>query len=221
MHREIRWWLAASAMFSAGWVLAFGAARWSRWPSCCSSRCWSSLALVLARLHPVPAAGGGWSGWSCAAPWRCTPGGSRWRIRWAPRPPACGWACPGPTGLAAVAAVVVLVAMTVAVWVVMAGTAVVAYAAGAGLGASPGTCWTAPALAVAAAAVLAVLMVVAATARRGHLGRATSAGPPGAKSSRDRQRGYPRGPWSPRPCSPPSSRCCRVSRSPCSTSVAS
>jgi hypothetical protein len=149
---------------NASWILAFGA-RLIPVAQLLIVALLVCLAVVLARLRPVPATGpverivfrgpvALYAGWVSLA----VPLGAAATGVWA--------GLPGSDALAAVLAVVVLLAVTaVVVWVVVSATAVVPYAAGAAW-ALTGIVLAGPPAPVAAAAVLAALLVAAATARR-------------------------------------------------------
>jgi len=164
VHRSTGWWLAAAAVCNTSWVLTFGA-RLVPLAQLLIFALLICLAVVLARLRPVPATGrveriafrgpvALYAGWVSMA----VPLGAAATGVWA--------GLPGADALAVVLAVVVLLAVAVVVvWVVVAATAVVPYAAGVGW-ALVGIVLADPPAAVAAAAILAALMVATATARR-------------------------------------------------------
>jgi hypothetical protein len=164
VHRETGWWMAATAVFNIGWILAFGS-RWLPLAELLIIALMMSLAVLFGRLTRVPAAGvvervvlrgtvSVYAGWVSLATVLGTAATGVWV------------GLPGDGALAATAAVVVLVATTaIAAWVVVSGTAVVGYAAALVWGLA-GIALDDPPTAVAAAAVLAVLIVLAATARR-------------------------------------------------------
>jgi translocator protein len=164
VHRETGWWLAASAVFNAGWILSFSA-RWLPLAELMIIGLLVSLAVVFGRLSRTPAAGAVervvlrgtvavYTGWVSVATVLGTAATGVWI------------GLPGDGALATVAAVVVLLAATAIVgWVIVSGTAVVGYAA-AVVWALTGIALNDPPDAVAGAAVLAVLVTLAATARR-------------------------------------------------------
>jgi translocator protein len=164
VHRSTGWWLAAAAVCNALWILAFGA-RLVPLAQLLIFALLVCLAVVLARLRPVPATGrveriafrgpvALYAGWVSLA----VPLGAAATGVWA--------GLPGSDALSVVLAVVVLLAVAaIVVWVVTAATAVVPYAAGAAW-ALAGIVLSGPPGPVAAAAVLAALMVATATARR-------------------------------------------------------
>ncbi|WP_219414751.1 hypothetical protein [Pseudonocardia nigra] len=164
VHRETGWWLAASAVFNTGWVLAFGAG-WLPLAELLIVALLVSLAVVFGRLSRVPADGvvervvlrgpvALYTGWVSLA----TASGTAATGVWA--------GLPGESALAMIAAIVVLLAVTaILAWVVLSGTAVVAYGAAAVWGIA-GIGLNDPPAAVVVACAVAAVVVVAATARR-------------------------------------------------------
>jgi hypothetical protein len=164
VHRETGWWMAASAVFNMGWIVAFGA-RWLPLAELLIVALLVSLAVVFGRLSRIPAAGVAervmlrgpvalYTGWVSLATVLGTAATGVWI------------GLPGDGALAVVAAVVVLLAAAAIVtWVVVSGTAVVGYAA-AVVWALIGIALNNPPDGVAAAAILAVLVVLGAAARR-------------------------------------------------------
>ena len=164
IHRETGWWLAASGVFNAGWVLAFGAG-WLPLAEVLIIALLVSLAVAFGRFSRVPAEGvlervvvrgtiALYTGWVSLA----TPLGTAATGVW--------FGLPGTGALAAIAAVVVLLAVTAIVsWAVLSGTAVVPFAAAAVWG-LVGTSLNEPPIGVVVAGAIAIVVVVAATARR-------------------------------------------------------
>jgi hypothetical protein len=164
VHRRTGWWLAWSAVFNGGWVLAFGS-RWIPLAELLLVALLITLALVFGRLSREPAVGtvervafrgpvAVYAGWVSMATVLGTAATGVWA------------GLPGDNALAAIAAVVVLmVAAAIVAWVVLSGTAVVPYAiavvwalAGIALGDPPG--------AVVITGAVAIVVVIAAVARR-------------------------------------------------------
>ena len=174
VHRETGWWMAASALFSVGWVLAF-AANWLPLAELLIIALLVSIAIVFGRFCRTPAEGGAervvargtvalYAGWLCMATPMATAATGVW------------FGLPGTGALAAIAAVVVLLAVTAIVsWAVLSGTAVVLFAAGA-VWAIVGIALNEPPASVVVAGAVAIVIVLAATARRistaGYPGRA-------------------------------------------------
>ncbi|TQM09560.1 tryptophan-rich sensory protein [Pseudonocardia kunmingensis] len=164
VHRRTGWWLAASAVFNAAWVLAFGAG-------------WLPLAelLILALLVCVAVAYGRFT--------RTPADGVLERVLvrgtvalytgWVSLATALGTAAtgvwiglPGAGPLAVIAAIVVLLAVTAVVsWAVLAGTAVVPLAA-AVVWAIAGTALNDPPAGVVVAGAVAIVVVIASVVRR-------------------------------------------------------
>jgi benzodiazapine receptor len=164
VHRHTGWWLAASAVFNAGWVLAFGAG-------------WLPLAelLILALLVSVVVAFGRFT--------RSPAEGVLERVLvrgtvalyagWVSLATALGTAAtgvwiglPGTGALAVIAAIVVLLAVTAVVsWAVLAGTAVVPFAA-AVVWALVGTALNDPPAGVAVTGAIAIVIVIVSAVRR-------------------------------------------------------
>ncbi|HYH29574.1 MAG TPA: hypothetical protein VD903_04235 [Pseudonocardia sp.] len=164
VHRGTGWWLAASAVCNAGWVLAFGAG-WLPLAELLIIGLLVSLAVPFGRFSRVPAEGvvervlvrgtvAVYTGWVSLA----TPLGTAATGVWI--------GLPGSGPLATILAIVVLLAVTAIVaWAVLAGTAVVPYAAAAAW-AIAGIALNDPPEAVAVAAAVAIVIVIAATTRR-------------------------------------------------------
>jgi hypothetical protein len=164
VHRNTGWWMAASAVFNIGWVLAFGAG-WLPLAQLMIIGLLVSVALVFGRYIRTPAEGVAervvargtvalYAGWVSMA----TPMGAAATGVWI--------GLPGAGALAAIAAVVVLLAVTAIVsWAVLSGTAVVPFAVGA-VWAIVGIALNDPPSAVVIAAAFAIVVVLAATARR-------------------------------------------------------
>jgi translocator protein len=165
VHRRTGWWLAASAALNPLWIVAFGA-RWIPVAQVLIVALLVALAVVFGRLSREPAADltervafrgpiALYTGWVSVA----TVLGTAATGVWVGLPG-------GTTPLAAVAAVVVLLAVTGIVgWVVLSGTAVVPYAA-AVVWALLGIALNDPPTAVVGTAAVAIVVVVATTARR-------------------------------------------------------
>lgn len=164
VHRETGWWLAWSALFNAGWILAFGAG-WLPLAELFIVGLLITLAVVFGRLSRTPAADvvervvlrgtvALYTGWVSLATVLGTAATGVWV------------GLPGEGALADVAAVVVLLA-TVAIvsWVLVSGTAVVGYGVAVIWGLA-GIALNDPPTAVAATAVLAILITLAAMLRR-------------------------------------------------------
>jgi benzodiazapine receptor len=164
VHRETGWWLAASAVFNSGWLLAFSAG-WLPLAELLIVALLVSLAIVFGRLSRIPARSVAervvlrgtvalYAGWVSLATVLGTATTGVWL------------GLPGEGALAAIAAVVVLLAVTAIVsWVVLSGTAVVGYAA-ATVWAIAGIALNDPPPAVVVAGAIAIVAVMAATARR-------------------------------------------------------
>lgn len=164
VHRQTGWWLAASAVFNACWLLAFGADMLPL-AELLTIALLVSLAVVFGRLSHVPAESvvervvlrgpvAVYTGWISLVTPVATAASGVWV------------GLPGDGALAAIAAVVVLVAVTAIVsWVVLAGTAVVGYAAAAAW-AIFGMALADPPAAVVVASAIAIVVVIATTVRR-------------------------------------------------------
>jgi benzodiazapine receptor len=164
IHRETGWWLAASAVFNIAWVLAFEAG-WLPLAELLILALLVTLAVVFGRLSRQPAGSvlervvlrgmvALYTGWVSFAVALCTAATGVWV------------GLPGTGALAAIAAVVVLLAVSViASWVVLSGTAVVGYAIAAVWAAAGIALNDAPAGVVVAGAI-AIVTVIAATTRR-------------------------------------------------------
>lgn len=164
LHRRTGWWLAASAVLNAAWVLAFGA-RWVLLAELLLIALLVTLATVFGRLSREPAGDATervafrgpvalYTGWVSLATVVGTAATGVWV------------GLPGDTAIAAVAAVVVLLAAAAIVaWVVLSGTAVVAYAVAA-VWALGGIALNEPPGAVVVAGAIAIVVVLAAVARR-------------------------------------------------------
>lgn len=164
VHRMTGWWLAASAVFNAGWIFAF-AARWLPLAQLLIVALLVTLAIVFGRLSREPASGvlervvfrgtvALYTGWVSLATVLGTAATGVWI------------GLPGEGALAAVAAVVVLlVAAAIVAWVVLSGTAVVPYAA-ACVWALTGIALNNPPAAVVVTGAVAVVIVLGATVRR-------------------------------------------------------
>jgi hypothetical protein len=164
VHRHTGWWMAASAVFNAGWVLAFGAG-WLPLAQLLVIGLLMSIALVFGRFCRIPAAGLAervvargtvalYAGSVCMAMPMATAATGVW------------FGLPGTGALAAIAAVVVLLAVTVIVALaVLSGTAVVLFTAGA-VWAIVGIALNDPPAGVVVAGAIAIVLVLAATARR-------------------------------------------------------
>lgn len=164
VHRETGWWLVASTVFNAGWVLAF-AAGWLPLAELLIIGLLVSLAFVFGRLSRIPAESvvervvmrgtiALYTGWVSLATALGTAATGAWI------------GLPGTGSLATIAAVVVLVAVAAIVcWVVLSGTAVVGYAVAA-VWASIGIALNDPPPAVVVAGAIAIVAILAATTRR-------------------------------------------------------
>jgi hypothetical protein len=164
VHRNTGWWMAASAVFNIGWVLSFGAG-WLPLAQLMIIGLLVSITLVFGRYIRTPAEGVAervvargtvalYAGWVSMA----TPMGTAATGVWI--------GLPGTGALAAIAAVVVLLAVTAIVsWAVLSGTAVVPFAVGA-VWAIVGTALNDPPYGVVIAGAVAIVAVLAATARR-------------------------------------------------------
>lgn len=164
LHRDTGWWLAASGVFNAGWVLAFGAG-WLLLAQLLIMGLLGSVAVVFGRFCRVPAESvlervvvrgtvAVYAGWVSMATAFGTAATGVWI------------GLPGSGALAAIAAVVVLLAVTAIVsWAVLSGTAVVPFAAAA-VWALLGIALNDPPAGVVAAGGIAIMIVAVATARR-------------------------------------------------------
>jgi hypothetical protein len=164
IHRETGWWLVASAVFNAGWVLSFGAGLLPL-AELLIIGLLVSLAVVFGRLSRDPAESiaervvlrgtvAVYTGWVSLAIVLGTAATGAWI------------GLPGTGALAAIAAVVVLLAVTAIVcWVVLSGTAVVGYAA-ATVWAIVGIALNDPPAAVVVTGAIAIVAVLASTTRR-------------------------------------------------------
>jgi translocator protein len=164
IHRDTGWWMAASAVFNAGWVPAFGAG-WLPLAELLIIGLLVSVTVVFGRYCRVPAEGlvervvargtvSLYAGWVCMA----FPMGTAATGVWI--------GLPGTGALAVIAAVVVLLAVTAIVsWAVLSGTAVVMFAA-ASVWAIVGIALNDPPSGVVVAGAVAIVVVLAATARR-------------------------------------------------------
>ncbi len=164
VHRRTGWWLAASAVLNPLWILAFGA-RLVPVAELLIIGLLVCLAIVFGRLSR-DAAGtvlervvfrgvvALYTGWVSLATVLGTAATGVWA------------GLPGEGALPAVAAVVVLLAASaILAWVVLSGTAVVAYAAAA-VWALAGIVANGPPTLVVGAGVVAILVVLGAAARR-------------------------------------------------------
>ena len=164
IHRTTGWWMAASALFNSGWVLSFGAG-WLPLAQLMIIGLLVSIALVFGRYIRTPAEGmvervvargtvALYAGSVCMAMPMATAATGVWV------------GLPGTGALAAIAAVVVLLAVTAIVcWAVLSGTAIVMFAAGA-VWAIVGIALNDPPAGVVVAGAIAIVSVLAATARR-------------------------------------------------------
>jgi benzodiazapine receptor len=164
IHRDTGWWMATSAVFNAGWVLAFGAG-WLPLAQLLIIGLLVGLAIAYGRFSRVPAESVAervvargpvalYAGCVSLATPLATAATGVW------------FGLPGTGALAAIAAVVVLLAVTAIVsWAVLSGTAVVCYAAAA-VWAIVGISLNEPPAAVVVAGAIAIVTVIAATARR-------------------------------------------------------
>jgi hypothetical protein len=164
VHRLTGWWMASSAAFNAGWVLAFGAG-WLPLAQLLMIGVLVSIAVVFGRFSRVPAESGlervvarGTVALYAGATSMMMPVVTAATGVWI--------GLPGSGALAAIAAVVVLLAVTAIVsWAVISGTAVVPYAVGA-VWTIVGIALNDPPDAVVIAGAIAIVIVIAATARR-------------------------------------------------------
>jgi len=164
VHRVTGWWLAASAVFNAAWVVSFGD-RLVPLAELAIVALMVSLAVVFGRLSRTPATGvvervalrgpiALYTGWVSLATVLGTAATGVWA------------GLPGDGALAVVAAVVVLLAAAaIIIWVVVSGSAVVGYAAAVVWGFT-GIALNDPPIGVAGAAAFGVLLTAAAAARR-------------------------------------------------------
>jgi hypothetical protein len=164
VHRATGWWMAASAVFNIGWVLSF-AAGWLPLAELMLIGLLACVALVFGRNCRMPAESVAervvargtvalYAGWVSMA----TPMGTAATGVWI--------GLPGAGALAAIAAVVVLLAVTATVsWAVLSGTAVVPFAIAA-MWALVAIALNDPPEAVVVAGAIALVIVLAATARR-------------------------------------------------------
>jgi hypothetical protein len=164
IHRATGWWMAASAVFNAGWVLAFGAG-WLPLAQLLVIGVLVSIAVVFGRFSRAPAEGGVervvargtvalYAGSASMAMPMATAATGVWI------------GLPGTGALAVIAAVVVLLAVTAIVsWAVLSGTAVVPFAAGA-VWAIVGIALNDPPAAVVIAGAIAIVIALVAVARR-------------------------------------------------------
>jgi hypothetical protein len=164
VHRETGWWMAASAVFNAGWVLAFGA-DWLPLAQLLIIALLVSVTIVFGRFCRTPAGGTAervvargtvalYASWVCVATPMATAATGVW------------FGLPGTGALAAIAAVVVLLAVTAIVsWAVLSGTAIVMFAAGA-VWAIVGIALNDPPAGVVVGGAIAIVIVLASTARR-------------------------------------------------------
>lgn len=164
IHRRTGWWLAASAIANATWILAF-AGRSLLLAELMIVTLLVCLATCFGRLSREPAADvveriayrgpiALYTGWVSVAVVLGTAATGVWA------------GLPGDNALSTVAAVVVLLAVTAVVaWVVLAGTAVIGYAA-AVVWALVGIALNDPPPAVVVAGAIAIVVVLSATARR-------------------------------------------------------
>ncbi|QYN37578.1 hypothetical protein K1T35_10245 [Pseudonocardia sp. DSM 110487] len=164
VHRATGWWMAASAVFNIGFVLSFGAG-WLPLAQLMLIGLLVTITLVFGRYCRIPAEGvvervvargtvALYAGWVSMA----TPMGTAATGVWI--------GLPGTGALAAIAAVVVLLAVTATVsWAVLSGTAVVPFAVGA-VWAIVGIALNDPPAGVVVAGAIAIVVVLGATARR-------------------------------------------------------
>ena len=164
IHRHTGWWLAASAVFNAGWVLSFGAG-WLPLAELLILGLLVSVCVAFGRFSRTPAEGAPervvvragialYAGWVSVATGAGTAATGVWV------------GLPGAGPLAAVTAVVVLLAVTAVVsWAVLAGTAVVPFAVAVIWG-FVGMALNDPPAAVAVAGAIAIVVVMASVARR-------------------------------------------------------
>jgi len=164
VHRVTGWWMAASAVCNAGWVLAFGAG-WLPLAQLLVVGVLVSVAVVFGRFSRMPA-----EGVVVRVVARGTvslyAGSASMAMPIATAATGVWVGLPGGGALAAIAAVVVLLAVTAIVsWAVLSGTGVVLFAAGA-VWAVVGVALNDPPAAVVIAGAVAIVIVLAATARR-------------------------------------------------------
>jgi translocator protein len=164
IHRRTGWWLAASAVFNAAWILAFGA-RSVLLAELLLVALLVALAVVFGRLSRESATDvvervafrgpiALYTGWVSLAVVLGTAATGVWA------------GLPGDSALSTVAAVVVLLGVTaILAWVVLSGTAVICYAA-AVVWALAGVALNDPPPAVVIAGAIAIVVVLSATARR-------------------------------------------------------
>jgi translocator protein len=164
VHRRTGWWLAASAVFNASWILAFGA-RAVLLAELLIVALMVVLAVTFGRLSREPAADvvervafrgpiALYTGWVSLA------------VALGTAATGVSVGLPGNSALSTVAAIVVLLAVTAVVaWVVLSGTAVVGYAA-AVVWALAGVALNDPPAGVVVAGAVAIVVVLASTARR-------------------------------------------------------
>lgn len=174
VHRRTGWWLAASAVLNPAWILAFSA-RLVPLAELFLIALLVVLATTFGRLSREPAADvvervlfrgpiALYTGWVSLATVLGTAATGVWA------------GLPGNNAIAVVAAVVVLLAAAAIVaWVIVSGTAVVAFAA-ATVWALAGIALNSQPAAVVAAGAVAIVLVLAALARR----LATAGNPPRA-----------------------------------------
>ena len=164
VHRETGWWLLVSAVCNAAWLLSFGAGLVPV-AELLLIVLLVSLAVVFGRLSRLPAESvvervvlrgtvAVYTGWVSLAVVLGTAATGAWI------------GLPGTGALAAIAAVVVLLAVTAIIcWAVLAGTAVVGYAAAA-VWAIAGVALNDPPAGVVVAGAIAIVAVLATTTRR-------------------------------------------------------
>jgi benzodiazapine receptor len=164
VHRHTGWWLAASAVFNAGWVLAFGAG-WLPLAEVFIVALLVCVAVAFGRFSRTPADGilervvvrgtvALYTGWVSLA----TALGTATTGVWI--------GLPGTGPLPVIAAIVVLLAVTAVVsWAVLAGTAVVPFATAVVWG-LVGIALNDPPAGVVVAAAVAIVVVLASVTRR-------------------------------------------------------
>jgi translocator protein len=164
VHRRTGWWMAASAVFNAAWILAFST-RLILLAELLIIALLVTLAVVFGRLSREPAADlrervlfrgpvALYTGWVSLATVLGTAATGVWA------------GLPGTNTLAVIAAVVVLLAAAAIVaWVVLSGTAIVGYAV-ATVWALAGIALNDPPPAVVVTGAVAIVIVLAATTRR-------------------------------------------------------
>jgi translocator protein len=164
VHRNTGWWLAASAVFNAGWVLSFGAG-WLPLAELLLLGLLVSVAVAFGRFTRTPAEGvlervvvrgtvALYTGWVSLATALGTAATGVWI------------GLPGTGPLAVIAAIVVLLAVTAVVsWAVLAGTAVVPLVAAA-VWAIMGIALNDPPAGVVVAGAIAIVVVLASAVRR-------------------------------------------------------